>query len=259
MELDREQERSTYRLSQFGFGFLSAALILASLLRLLTLPRFFHGRQFLAWLFDSSLGHGVDTPIVFGCLIGWYLLLGRWHTPSWQRRTGLLVVMGIVDTVLWLIDHQGDLGLRTGEIGHLWFRENLGHALGWAEIVLVASLASEVLVHLGIGHAAETGRTTGTLAASGSMIWILLFFLRTDWKSGWPLMVRQGPREEAFLLYVASTLIWTVVLIQVTALSIAATRQCGKVLRNMAREDLENDPLRSASEQEFGFQPDDRF
>jgi len=259
MELERDQERKTYRLCQMGFGFLSAALLVACLTQLVTLPVFFHRGHGLAWLRNSAVWHWADTPIVFGCLIGWYLLLGCWKTRAWQRTTGLLVVMGIVDAVLWLMDHSGDLGLRTGDLGHTWFRYCLGHALGWAELALVAGLASEVLVHLGIQQAVETGRTTRTLAASGTTVWMLHFFIRTDWQAGWPLLVRPGLRDEAFLLYVASILIWTVVLLQVTALTIAATRQSTLVLREMEKEERANDPLRSASEPDFGPNSDERF
>lgn len=259
MELDRDQERKTYRHCQIGFGFLSMALLIASVMRLLTLPMFFQGRHWLARLRDSAVWHWADTPIVFGCLIGWYLLLNCWKTRAWQRTTGLLVVMGMVDTVLWLIEHGGELGLKTGVIGHDWFREGLGHALGWAELAMAAGLASEVLIHLGIQQAVETGRTTRTLAASGATVWMLHFFIRTDWQAGWPLLLRPGVREEAILLYVASSLIWTVVLLQVTALTMAATRKCTLVLREMEQEDRANDPFRSASEHGFGSVPDDRF
>ena len=41
---------------------------------------------------------------VWGSLAGAMLLWGRWDHKSWQRRTGLLLVMCIVDLVVWFVD-----------------------------------------------------------------------------------------------------------------------------------------------------------
>lgn len=244
MDNERDQARLTYRYCRAGFAILSFALLLACLTTLLGLPRHFGGRAFLPWLQHTTWWHWVDAPIVWGCLVGSYLLWGRWDDPGWQRRTGLLVAMGTADAVLWLIDHGQDLGLRTGELGHLWVRHNLGRALGWAEFALLASLACEVMVHLGVEPAAETGRATRSLAATGAAVWMLLFCQTTNWRGGWPLVWKPFNTIETLLLDLGSTMIWTITLIQVTALTMATTRQCSGVLAEMEREDAENDPLR---------------
>jgi hypothetical protein len=245
-DLEREQERLTYRLCRLGFAILSMALIVACLSTMISLPRHFGARGFMPWLQHSAWWQWVDAPVVWGSLIGTYLLWGRWSDPGWQRRAGLLVVMGSVDAVLWLLEHGADLGLGTDEVGHLWLRHNVGQALGWAEFALIASLSCEVLVHLGVSQAAETGRATRSLAATGAVVWMLYFYMMTDW-SRWPLGW-QRPTLPCLLLDLGSTMIWTITLIQVTALAVAATRQCTDVLAEMDREDAENDPLKSASE-----------
>jgi hypothetical protein len=255
MDEVREQERLTYRLCRLGFGILSLALLVACASTLLTLPRIFGGRGFLPWLFNASWWPWVDVPIVWGSLAGAYLLWGRWDDRDWQRRSGLLVLMCVVDAVLWLIEHGGDLGLRTGDFGHDWLRRNLGEALGWAEFALLASLACEVMVHLGVAPASETGRATRSLAATGAAVYMLLFWLTTDWEKGWPLEFKRPGFIEVVLLELGSTMIWTITLIQVTALNVAAFRQCGAVLDDMDREDDENDPLRPSWKKVGG--PDD--
>jgi hypothetical protein len=246
MDQEREQERQTYRLCRLGFGIISFALVIACFSTLLSLPGHFGGRAFLPWLRNTTWWVWVDAPVVWGSLIGSYLLWGRWNHAAWQRRAGLLVLMGLVDAVLWLSEHGQDLGLRTGDIGHPWLRQNIGQALGWAEFALMASLSCEVLIHLGVNQAAETGKATRSLAATGAVVWLLFFCLMTDWRV-WPLRLNRLSME-TLLLDLGSTMIWTITLIQVTALSIAATRQCGEVLLEMEREDVHNDPLRSPSE-----------
>jgi hypothetical protein len=47
-------------------------------------------------------------------------------------------------------------------------------------------------------------------------------------------------------------MIWTVTLIQVTALTVAATKQCSAVLAEMAQEDQQSDVFKSPSDDEFG-------
>jgi hypothetical protein len=163
--------------------------------------------------------------------------------------------MGMADVVLWGLDHGDELRLRVGDFGHFWLRNRLGEALGWAEFALLASLAGDVIAHLGIERAREASKSTRALAATGAVIWMLLFIQRTDWNRGWPL---QGPRRdsiETVLLDLGSTMIWTITLIQVTALTIAATRESSRALAEMDLEDRRDDLFRSPSEANAGLLP----
>src|SRR5437763_389842 len=78
------------------------------------------------------------------------------------------------------------------------------------------------------------------------VLWMLLFCERTTW-AAWPLRHRPIQALASLLLIHGSLLIWTITLLQVTALVIAATRQASHVLEEMAREDEAIDPLRSRS------------
>jgi hypothetical protein len=249
MDLDRETQRQTYQLCRLGFAILSAALALACLSSFVQLAIPFVGaRSILLTILNSQWYHWIDAPIVWGSLIGTYLLWGRWNNVGWQRRAGLLVVMSVVDLILWFLDHGEALGLRLGEVGHEWFRSHLGQALGWAEFALMASLSGDMLAHLGVEQAPVAGKSTRSLAATGAIVWLLLFCQQTDWSKGWPLEGQRILTLETLLLELGQTMIWTITLIQVTALTIAAARQSSRVLAEMDVEDQKDELFCSPSD-----------
>jgi hypothetical protein len=140
--------------------------------------------------------------------------------------------MCIVDLVVWFIDRG-----ENQPAGHAdWFRSNLGQALGWAEFALIASLSGDYLVHLGLTQAEDSARSTRSLAATGAVVWLLMFCELTHWDGGWPLRQR-NMNMQSWLLFLGSHLIWTISLIQVTALVIAAFRQSNRTLRELESED----------------------
>jgi len=245
MEQEREEQRRTYVLCRLGFAFLSVALVMACISTALGMAGIVL-LPFRGWVRSSVFLHWVDTPIVWGSLVGTYLLWGRWSHPSWQRRSGLLVLMGLVDLILWFLHHGNDLSLRLDDVGHDWFRSHLGEALGWAEFALMTSLACDFLVHLGIDQAREAGKATRSLAATGAVVWMLLFSMQTNWL-GWPLAARGALTPELLLLILGTEVIWMITLLQVTALTIAAWRQSTRVLLEMDREDQEHDLLQFRS------------
>ena len=95
--------------------------------------------------------------------------------------------MSLVDAGLWLLDHGVALGIAEADFGHDWLRDNLGQALGWAEFALMAGLSCDYLEHLGVEHARESGKSTRSMAATGAVLWMIMFCQRTDWCGGWPL------------------------------------------------------------------------
>jgi hypothetical protein len=244
---EREQLRKTYQLCRIGFGINAIALVLSCLMSVLGLFRSFD-RRLVEWIFDSSWYQWIDTPIVWCCLIGTTLLFGRWNHTSWQRRAGLLLMMFLADVALWFLDRGDALGFHNVEVASHWFRENLKVALGWGELALLSSLSCHYLVHLGIEHAADSDKSTRSMAVTGAMVWMLLFCQLTDWHSGWPLQPRRPHGLETILLLHGFQLILAITLIQVTALVISAAGQSRRVLAEMDREDEELDPLRSRSE-----------
>jgi hypothetical protein len=247
MDLEREQFRQTYLLARLGFAILAGALLLACFDSLLMLFWPFHP-HLVGRIVRSAWYPWIDLPIVWGSLLGATLLWGRWEEVSWQRRSGLLLVMSLVDVVLWVLDHGAVFGRGEVAIGHDWLRRNLGLALGWAEFALLASLASDYLGHLGVEQAAESARSARSMTATGALVWMIVFCERTNWAQGWPLQPHRAIRAfETELLRHGWSLIWTITLIQVTALVISATQQSSRALQEMDREDEADDPLRSRS------------
>ena len=107
---------------------LSGALVLACLTSLLALSVPFGGLPLLLWLKNMAWWRWHDAPVVWGTLVGSYLLWGRWKERGWQRRAGLLLLMCGVDLALWFLDHMQHLGLYEGEVGHQWLRNQIGQA-----------------------------------------------------------------------------------------------------------------------------------
>jgi hypothetical protein len=247
MDLEHEQFRKNYEVCRVGFAFLSVALVIACFPTLLELFWSFNPHLFRRIIL-SGWYSWLDLPIVWGSLIGATLLWGRWDQVSWQRRSGLFLVMCLADAVLWFLEHGSALGRGEIAIDHDWLRSNLGHALGWAEFALLASLSSDYLVHLGVEQARETARSARSMTATGAVLWMLLFCERTDWAAGWPLQPRPIRALETLMLMHGSILIWAITLMQVTALMISATRQSRHVLEEMEREDQAVDPLRTRSD-----------
>jgi heme exporter protein D len=253
-DLESDQVRKTYQLCRLGFAINAIALILACFTSLLDL---FHTFEpgLLFWNQEAILSQWLNAPMVWCCLIGTTLLWGRWDNPSWQRRSGLLLAMFLVDVSLWFISSGETLGLHFGDFGHGYLRSNLGIALGWSEFALLSSLSSDYLVHLGIEHANESDKSIRSMAATGAMVWMLLFCQQTDWGAGWPLRPRPPQRfgMEAMLLGHGFLLIWAITVIQVTALVVSAVRQTSRVLEEMDREDQGQDLLRSRSDSSTEF------
>jgi hypothetical protein len=246
-DIDRDQLRKTYQLCRVGFTLLALALVLACFTSLLDLFSKFEPGLVIG-IQDSPWYQWLETPITWGCLLGAALLFGRWDHVSWQRRAGLLLIMSLVDLAIWFIKKGDALGVNVGDGGSDWLLATIGITLGWGEFALLSSLTCAYLVHLGVEHARDSDKSTRSMIATGAMVWLLLFCQRTNWAAGWPLQPRGLRGLDGRLLHHGFSLIWTIALIQVTALVISAARQSSYVLEDMDREDRENDPLRSRSD-----------
>ena len=230
-----------------GFTILSAALVLACLTSLMPIMRNFYPELYRR-IITMPWFQWLDVPITWGSLLGVTLLWGRFDHPGWQRRVGLLLVMSLVDAGLWFLEHGAALGLVEGDLGHDWLRENVGQALGWAEFALIAGLSCEYLEHLGVEYARESGKSTRSMAATGAVVWLLLFCQLHQLVGGWPLVPHRIRSIEEFLLFQASLLIWAITVMQVTSLALSAARMSGQVLAEMQFEDEANDPFKPQSE-----------
>jgi hypothetical protein len=250
-EEEREQLRKNYQLCRWGFGITAVGLVLACIDSLLG----FFGRlqpHFLVSLIDSAWYQWLDTPITWCPLIGVSLLRGSWDQVSWRRRSGLLLVMCLVDLGLWFLDRGETLGVQFGPVSHAYLRIHLGQALGWSEFALLSSLSGVYLAHLGIEQARDTDKATRSMVVTGAALWMILFCQQTNWAAGWPLKPRPFRGLEWILLQHGWHLIWTITLIQVTGLIISAARQTTHVLEELDREDQANDPFGPTSAWEVG-------
>jgi hypothetical protein len=246
-DIEREHERRTYQVCRFAFAANAVAYILLSFTSLVGLfGRFEPG--LVTRIHNAAWYPWLDVLVVWCSLIGATLLWGRWDHASWQRRSGLLLLMCLVDLGLWFMDRRDAVGARVGEIGHEWLRQSLAQALGWAEFALLTSLTCDYLVHLGVEHARDSDKSTRSMIATGAMVWLLLFCQATNWAAGWPLQARQLRGLEGLLLVHGVSLIWAITLIQVTALLISAMRQSTHVLAEIQQEEQECDLLRSRSD-----------
>ncbi len=241
---ERDRLRQTYQVCRLGFGTLSLALVLATLTLILLLAFEFTRLRLFHEILTAQWYRWIDTPIIWASLLGATLLWGRWDNPSWQRRIGLLLVMSLADIVLWAMTQGSELEIFEREFGHEWLRYKLGQALGWAELALISTLACDYLVHLGVTSVKEMEKSIRSLITTGAAIWLFLFFAQTNWKHGWPLQGGRFVTREGFLLTLAVLLIQTIVLMQVTALTLLATRQSTRMLQDLDREDPYREFLR---------------
>ncbi|WP_435005407.1 hypothetical protein P12x_003289 [Tundrisphaera lichenicola] len=243
--------RRRLRRLYLGFSILGLALVLASLSILGHLILLFSGRGGvgLGRLMGVPLLDLVEEAAIVWCsLIGVALLWGRWPDQNWQRRSGLLLMMCLVDLVQWSIDNAAMLGLTEAPFGHEWFRMSLGTALGWSQFALIASLAADMAAHLGVPHALDFGKSARSLATTGAMVWFMYFYFATDWTTPiWPLH-RRGNNAGQIMLYLGWLVLYAINLVQITALTLLAGRSCGRTLREMSEEDRRNDHIPSRSE-----------
>jgi len=229
---------TSYRLCRLGLFLLALGLVPACFLDVLWLAGRFVDVRLLALIEWSGLISLVSNLTPWATLAGASVLWGAWDHRGWQRRAGLFLTMCLVDVGCWFLE-LGDPQMR-GE--HAWFRMQLGTALGWAEFALLARLSGDLLGHLGVEEADESSRSTRSLAASGAMVWLLLFLETANLQAGWPLQPNQRFTRHVFLLRMATTMIHTICLIQVTTLVVSALRRVDDEVRQQDAEGLGEPP-----------------
>jgi len=227
----------TYQVCRTGFFFLAIGLVPACFLNLLYLVGQLGDHRIILWLNQTGWSDVVATTTPWATLAGSTLLWNCWNHPGWRRRAGLLMTMCLIDVGIWFLD-QGDVQVLGGGA---WLRHQFGNALGWAELALLASLSGDYLTHLGIEQADESSKSTRSLAATGAIVWMLLFCEITDFKGGWPLQRNPQITVHARLLWMGEELIGAICLIQATALIVAATRESNQAVLELQSERSEED------------------
>ena len=247
-DVERSRDRRRVMACLVGLSLLGPALVLASLSWVSALLSIFG--QAPVNLFPDSWQFAEGSLVVWCSFVGTCLLWGRWKDVAWQRRSGMLVVMGFVDIILWSMDHAVLLGLSDQAIGHDFFRASLGHALGWAEVSLIASLAAEIAAHLGSPRALDVARGTRSFASIGASLYLFLVFAQIRWKPPvWPLRRRPIFRFNEFILFsLGEVALYTFALILATGLTIVAGQSCAVALRMMRQEDRSHRLLENPSD-----------
>ena len=246
VEMMARERRHIHRY-QFGFAVMGIGLLLASVFNVGVLLAFFFGLRpvviaFQAWDFHQ------ETAVVLSTVVGAGLLWGSWPDESWRRRSGLLLMMCLSDLILWSAEHATRIGLSDVAVGHDYFRTAIGHALGWCEFALIASLAAGMAARLGEPKALDLGRAVRSLTTVGASVWFAYFFFRTDWRPPiWPL--RERPlNPELFMLWLGSAFLSAFVLVQVTLLTLFAGRTCALTARALRADDEAHESFQSRSE-----------
>jgi hypothetical protein len=250
MDLEHDELVWRYRLCWVGFQLSALALGLLCLSNVGSVLFLFTRDPNLGMLLKSPFWNwGVGATITFGSFLGSFLLLGRWKEADWQRRVGLLVSMNFVDVLTWFVHHAEELGLKEGVGETPWMLDSLTQALGWAELMIFAGLAADVAEHLGMATAPFAGRVARTFLMVGATIWAAYFIGETEWKVGWPFPRRPpGMRPVAALAFLSFIFLYTIGALQVSALCAAASRQCRRMLNDLARSRNEDELLKSRSE-----------
>lgn len=255
MEQDSDSLRPTYQLTKIGMILSGLSLILFALdsatqgiylgtiLCTLRLPP--RGMVIFEAIWWDLL---LKLPMNVFALFGAYMLWGRWQQSSWQARTGLLVVMNLIDMVLWTTRHAEYLNLGPEYLGHEWFIRNFTRALEWAELALLTSLAADVWTHLGSPRAAEASLATRKMIASGALFWMMTFCHRTAWNRGWPLVQWGGMDAPTILFMTGVSLLRTIVIFQAISLTFGAAKACKEVVAEIDSQERPEDLLISRSE-----------
>ena len=232
---------------QAGLLILGLALLVASLIHVFTMV-LLQLELFPVLQLIVQYEFPIDTTIVLGSLSGVSLLWGHWPDESWRRRSGLLLLLCLVDLVSWSAEYAVTLGISDVSFGHDYFRRSLGTAIGWSELALIASLAAEMASVLGETEAIELGKAARSLATLAGVIWMLYFFLNTNWIAPvWPLR----PFRLTFLTYNLRRcwfLLDAILLVQVTFLCLRAARVCRRSVRSMNAEIRADETFLSPSE-----------
>jgi hypothetical protein len=241
----RRRERVTLRRTHLGFVGVSAALLVASLSTVVGMLLLFSGRGQIGGFFGISHWDFIEESfVVWTSFLGVCLLWGRQpDDPTWQRRSGLLLMMCLVDVVLWSLDHGQLLGLSEAKFGHEWFRRILGQALGWSEFLLIASMAADTAARFGQPQAVEFGKAARSMVTSGSLVWLMYFYQRTSWDLPvWPL--RERPMDKGtIMLWLGMVFLNTICLIQTTTLCLLAAQASSRAAASLPPAEEAVDPL----------------
>lgn len=238
LEYEIDDHIRRYRLCRAGFALIAFGVLLRAIdvgMHVgLMMSIFDRNRLFFDAINHPLYGWVIKTPLTAALLLGPYVLWNRWPEPSWQRRTGALVTLGLIDAFLWVLDNERTFGLDLGGEGHKWLRLHVARAISWAQLYLGAAVAADFLDHLGRHREAKAAGTVRGFLAAGVSIWALYFVQQTVWAAGWPLQQR-GLNLMMIVLLVAYLLPLSVAAVQVMALCLISHREASRLTADLIR------------------------
>lgn len=240
--------RPRYRLSRLGFllaGLASGLMTFDAAVHLATLlwpdwP--------LAGLVSAGTWHlGGGGTIVVAAVLGSYLLWGRWREPSWQARSGLLVLLALAGAVAWVLQQATALGLEGVDFPREW-AYHLRIGLRWGWMALLAGLAADVVVHLGREEGHDTRASIYALVLASAVIWGLDLLHHTEWAGVWPPRRRPFWSPLTWPLWLALNGLRGLAGFFLTSLALLAARECTTLIRELDRTEAAHDLFPSPSE-----------
>jgi hypothetical protein len=244
LENDRDRQRRSYYLSWIGFALITVWLMVSALYRTAYLLLIFTGHppNVGRWLGVDTIEFTCITIWVWSRSIGSLFLWSAWPETTWKRRAGLFVMMSMADVGLWATQYCVQLGIRDQPADHEFVRMSLSMALGWARLILVAGLAGNFAEHVGYRRAQEFVKGATTTASTGAILWFFYFISQVNWTRPGPL-VPVAMDSSLIMLLLTTYVVMTICTIQLTLLSLLATRESMEAIRAMRQEDrLYNDP-----------------
>jgi hypothetical protein len=238
LENERERQRRSYYLSWIGFGLITVWLMVAALYRSTYLLLVFtnHTPNVGRLLGVDALEFTCITIWVWSRSLGSLFLWSAWPEKTWKRRAGLFVMMSMADLGLWATQYCVQLGIRQQPADHEFLRMSLSMALGWARLILVASLAGNFAEHVGYRRAQEFVKAATSTASTGAILWFFYFISEVNWRRPGPLApIRLDP--SLIMLMLTTYVVMTISIIQLVLLALLATRSSMEALREMRQED----------------------
>jgi hypothetical protein len=238
LENERERQRRSYYLSWIGFGLITVWLMLWALYRSTFLLLVFtnHPPNVGRWLGVDSLDFICVTTWVWCRSLGSLFLWSAWPEKTWKRRAGLFVVMSMADIGIWAMQFGVQLGIRDQPADNEFVRVSLSMALGWARLLLVASLAGNFAEHAGYRRAQELVKAATSTASTGAILWFFYFISEVNWTRPGPLVpIRLDPN--LIMLMLTTHVVMVICTFQLILLTFLATRSSLEALRAMRQED----------------------
>jgi hypothetical protein len=245
-----DDPRPRYRVCRIAFGLAALAVGMQAALGLLGLyAELGRDLRLRGLLLDPVLSLAVGTPLTWGAVLASLLLIGRFPSPRWNRRAGLLTAMNAFGLLLWASHHAEilRLGKALAFFEDDWVSDGV-LVLQWFELILWATLAEDLGRHLSRGPNADSARGARATALIGLIVWGLEFSSYSAVRLGWIRRVNLRVIAEIQLLQLIARLLLAAAAFRVTILCIHTSRETRRLLTELDRAERGDALLRPQDE-----------